>query len=118
MENLAWGTDSELTDEQFYNRERDIILIKSLLKTTENGSPPTIMLSGIRGVGKTVLLKKIKKELDDDYLIAYIDLSETLNYQLDKLTEIGIIQNFYQAWMKSSEDKKISTIFKKIEKQI
>ncbi len=39
MADLAWGTDAELTDEQFYNRENDISLIKGLLETTSTGSP-------------------------------------------------------------------------------
>jgi len=61
MESLPWGTDSKLKDEQFYNRKDEIIHLKSLLNTTSMGSPPTIMIPGFRGVGKTVLLKKLKK---------------------------------------------------------
>jgi len=63
MDDIAWGTDAELTDEQFYNRGEEILWIKNILETTSKGSPPTIMLVGIRGVGKTVLIKKIKKSL-------------------------------------------------------
>ena len=37
MEDIAWGTDAELTDEQFYNRDNDISIIKSLLETTSKG---------------------------------------------------------------------------------
>lgn len=114
MDNIALGTNTELTDEQFYNREEDISWMKSFLESTSKGSPPTIMVTGIRGVGKTVLLKKIKKELEKDYLISYIDLSITSGYQKGKLTEVGIINEFYDCWMNECEKKGITTIFKKI----
>jgi uncharacterized protein len=116
MEDLAWGTDAELTDEQFYNRESDISLIKSLLKTTSTGSPPTLMIVGIRGVGKTVLLKKIKKELENDYLTCYIDLSTTSGYQMGELTEMGIMEHFYTCWMEECQNKNFKTVFKKVKK--
>ena len=46
--------------------------------TTENETPPNILLTGIRGVGKTVFLKKIKKELEKDgFLVIYINFSQT-----------------------------------------
>lgn len=116
MEDLAWGTDAELTDEQFYNRERDISLIKSILETTSTGSPPTLMIVGIKGVGKTVLLKKIKKELENDYLTCYVDLSATSGYQMGKLTEMGIMIHFYECWMEACKNKKFFTMFKKVSK--
>jgi uncharacterized protein len=116
MNDLAWGTDAELSDEQFYNREQEIMWIKNLLESTAQGSAPTLMVSGIRGVGKTVLLKKIKKELQEDYLICYLDLSATSGYQMGKLTEMGIMQHLYQSWMAECEARKFSTILKKVSK--
>ena len=116
MEDIAWGTDADLTDEQFYNRDEEILWIKNLLETTSKGSPPTIMLIGIRGVGKTVLLKKIKKELKKDYLINYIDLSATSGYQRGKLTETGIMEDLYASWMEECKNKNIFSLFKKISK--
>ena len=116
MEDIAWGTDADLTDEQFYNRDEEILWIKNLLETTSKGSPPTIMLIGIRGVGKTVLLKKIKKELEKDYLINYVDLSATSGYQRGKLTENGIMEDLYSSWMEECKNKNIFSLFKKISK--
>ena len=116
MEDLAWGTDTQLTDKQFYNRERDISLIKGLLETTSTGSPPTLMIVGIRGVGKTVLLKKIKKELDNDYLTCYLDLTTISGYQMGELTEMGIMMHFYECWMRECENKKFRTVSKKVKK--
>ena len=78
MEKLPWGTNSQLKNDEFYNRIDDIEHLKNFLETTSLGTPPTILLSGIRGIGKTALLKKIKNEMDSDYLIAYLDLSHNL----------------------------------------
>ena len=65
-----WGTRENLREVEFYNRVAEIDNLKSLLNTASNGNAPQILLTGIKGVGKTVFLKKIKKELDDDYLVA------------------------------------------------
>ncbi|OEC84356.1 MULTISPECIES: AAA family ATPase [Methanobacterium] len=118
MDDLAWGTDAELTDEQFYNREEDISLIKTLLESTSTGSAPTLMIAGIRGVGKTVLLKKIKKELENNYLICYADLSATSGYQMGNLTEMGIMIHFYECWMESCKNKGFSKILNKVKRQL
>jgi len=116
MEDIAWGTDAELTDEQFYNREQEITILKSLLESTSKGSSPTIMVSGIRGIGKTVLLKKIKKDLNNDYFTCYIDLSATSSYQMGELTEIGIMEHFYESFMEEYKSKKFFSTFKKLSK--
>lgn len=113
MEDIAWGTDSELTDEQFYNREQEILWIKNLLETTATGSSPTIMISGIRGVGKTVLLKKIKKDLNDDYFTCYMDLSATSGYQMGVLNEMTIMKHLYDSLMEECQNKNYYTILKK-----
>lgn len=62
---IPWGTRENLREDEFYNRVAEIDNLKSLLNTTSNGNAPQILLTGLRGVGKTVFLKKIKKELDD-----------------------------------------------------
>ncbi len=116
MEDIAWGTDAELTDEQFYNRKQEIIVLKSLITSSSEGSSPTIMVSGIRGIGKTVLLKKIKKELKDDYFTCYIDLSLTSSYQMGKLTETGIMEHLYDCFMEEYESKKYFSTFKRLSK--
>lgn len=118
MDDLAWGTDAELSDEQFYNREKDISLIKTLLESTSTGSAPTLMIAGIRGVGKTVLLKKIKKELENNYLICYVDLSATSGYQMGKLTEMGIMVHLYECWMETCQNKGFSKILNRVKRQL
>ena len=67
MSNLPWGNNQNLTDDEFYNRDYELNNIKSLLETTSQGHAPDILLTGIRGVGKTVLLQKMKRTLEKDY---------------------------------------------------
>lgn len=116
MEDIAWGTDAELTDAQFYNRKQEILVLKSLIESSSKGSPPTIMVSGIRGIGKTVLLKKIKKELKDDYFTCYIDLSLSSSYQMGELTEIGIIEHLYDCIMEEYKGLKFFSSLKRLSK--
>lgn len=116
MEDIPWGTDSQLTDNQFYNREEDLEFIKNLLNTTASGSPPTIMLSGTRGVGKTVFLKKVKKDMEEDYLISYVDLTQVYSYQLGRLDEISLMHHFYKSWIDACNKKNFSTLVNKMRK--
>ena len=118
MNQLPWGNDAELSDDQFYNRDEEISLLKRLLETTSEHTSPTILLSGIRGVGKTVLLKKIKKELDDEYLVSYVDLTQIYSYQIGKLDENGIMEHFFNSWMQSLKIKNFNSIREKIKKII
>ncbi|KZX14534.1 AAA family ATPase [Methanobrevibacter curvatus] len=120
MEKLPWGTNSQLTANEFYNREDDIIHLKNFLETTSLGTPPTILLSGIRGIGKTALLKRVKNELKSDYLIAYLDLSHSYSFQVGELDEISLMQYIYTGWIDACEEKnfkryvpRIKEIFKK-----
>lgn len=57
MNNLPWGTDENLDENQFYNRNETIDLLSNLLNSSQYGSTPSILLTGVRGVGKTVLMK-------------------------------------------------------------
>ena len=63
MTDLPWGNNQNLTDEEFYNRESELVNIKNILHSTSQGHAPDLLLTGIRGVGKTVFLKKLKREL-------------------------------------------------------
>ena len=77
MTDLPWGNNQNLTDEEFYNRESELIYLKNILHSTSQGHAPDLLLTGIRGVGKTVFLKKLKRELDDKYLVVYMDFSKS-----------------------------------------
>lgn len=115
---LAWGGVSELNKDKFYNRTEEILLIKNLLNTLSMGTSPTIMLSGVRGVGKTVLLKKIKQELKNDYLVVYMDLTKNYEYQKDGLNENALMEVFYKAMIKECNKKQLNIFLKKMKKKL
>jgi predicted AAA+ superfamily ATPase len=66
MNELAWGTNNDLNDNQFYNRVEDIRFISDLLKSSQYGTSPSILLTGIRGVGKSALMKKLQKNFRNE----------------------------------------------------
>lgn len=66
MGNLPLGNDTDLDDSQFYNRKEEISFISDNLELTKKGSTPTILLTGIRGVGKTALMKKLKRNFQEN----------------------------------------------------
>ena len=116
MDQIASITDTNLTETQFYNRVDEINMLSSLLGSTEFNSSPTILLTGIRGVGKTALIKKIKDKFDKEYLVVDIDLSRSNAYQQKKLTRGSVIKIIYDAIIKSSKEFGFRTLDKKIEK--
>ena len=116
MDEIASITDTNLTETQFYNRADEINMLSSLLGTTEFNSSPTILLTGIRGVGKTALIKKIKHKFDKEYLVVDIDMSRSNAYQQKKLSRGSIIKIIYDAIIKASKEFGLRTLDKKIEK--
>lgn len=92
MNEIASITNTKLTETQLYSRIDEISLLSNLLKSTEFNSSLTILLTGIRGVGKTALIKKIKNKFDNEYLVVDIDLSRTNAYQQKNLTRGSIIK--------------------------
>jgi len=90
---IPWANDSELNENEFYNRTEDINLITSLITSNPN-STPTLLLTGIRGVGKTALMKNIKNILKKDYLTIYIDISKFDAYQEKQLNRFSF-RNYF-----------------------
>ena len=119
MNELAWGTNNDLNDNQFYNRVEDIEFISNLLKSSRYGTSPSILLTGLRGVGKSALMKKIQKNFrDENYLIVYIDLSASNAYQTDEFSRESIIELIYDQIINECRESGITTVDKKIEKYI
>lgn len=116
MSNLAWINKKELNNEQFYNRTDEIASTKALLNLTATGNAPTILLTGIRSVGKTVFLNKIKKELEKDYLIIYMDFSRSECYQNNNMNPTGLLEYYYKETIKSCSENKIKNTTYKIRK--
>lgn len=119
MNELAWGTNSDLNENQFYNRVEDIKFISDLLRSGQYGTSPSILLTGIRGVGKSALMKRIQKNFrDENYLVVYIDLSSSNAYQTDEFTRESLIELIYDEIIKECSESGIATVDKKIEKYI
>ncbi len=114
MGNLPLGNDNDLNQRQFYNRVEEISFIKDNLELVKKGSTPTILLTGIRGVGKTALLKKLKKDLENNYLVVYMDLSAMDKYKKDKLTRFTFMKIFYESLIRACNESDIITIDKRI----
>ena len=119
MNELAWGTNNDLNENQFYNRVDDIQFISDLLKSSKYGTSPSILLTGIRGVGKSALMKRIQKKFcDEKYLVVYIDLSSSDSYQKDEFSREALIELIYDQIIKECREYGIKTVDKKIEKYI
>ena len=116
MTDLPWGNNQNLTDEEFYNRESELINLKNILHSTSQGHAPDLLLTGIRGVGKTVFLKKLKRELDNEYLVVYMDFSKSKCYQKNQMSISGLMEYFFKELILESKNKGLNTLDKKIEK--
>lgn len=117
MTDLPWGNTQNLTDDKFYNRESELINLKNILHSTSQGHAPDLLLTGIRGVGKTVFLKKLKREHDDDeYLVVYMVFSKSKCYQKNQMNIIGLMEYFFKELIIESKNKGLNTLDKKIEK--
>ncbi|OEC99203.1 MULTISPECIES: ATP-binding protein [Methanobrevibacter] len=110
MASLPLGNDNDLDDTQFYNRVEEISFICDNLELTKKGSTPTILLTGIRGVGKTALMKKLKKDFQNDYLVVYMDLSAMDKFKKNELTRFSFMKLFYESIIKALRHSNIITI--------
>ena len=111
MSSLPLGNDNDLDDTQFYNRVEEISFISDNLELTEKGSTPTILLTGIRGVGKTAMMKKLKKDFKEDYVVVYMDLAGMDKFKEDdKLTRFCFMRLFYECIIKACRESNIITI--------
>ena len=63
-------------DKYFYNRKEDIKKIEYYLNSLENNISQRLLIRGIRGVGKTFLLQKIKQDAKDNFIVSYLDVSQ------------------------------------------
>lgn len=114
MTSLPLGNDNDLDDAQFYNRVDEISFLSDNLELTKKGSTPTILLTGIRRVGKSALMKKLKKNLQNEYLVVYMDLSAIDKYKKNSLTRFDFMKLFYESIIKSCSESNIITIDTKI----
>ncbi len=116
MSNLPWGTSKILTDKEFFNRTHEISNLTNLLHSTSEGNAPDILVTGIRGVGKTVLLNKIKRVMDENYLVVYMDFSISQTYQKNNMTLKGLYDFYYQKIIEEVHLKGLNTLNTNINK--
>jgi len=114
MASLPLGNDNDLDDSQFYNRVDEISFISDNLELAKKGSTPTILLTGIRGVGKTALMKKLKKDFQNEYLVVYMDLSAMDKFKKDKLDRFCFMRLFYESIINACDESNIISIDTKI----
>lgn len=116
MDEAASIPDTNLTETQFYNRIDEINMLSNLLSSTEFISSPTILLTGIRGVGKTELIKNIKNKFENEiFLVVDIDLSRSNAYPEKNLTRGSIIKIIYDSIIKASKEFGLRTVDKQIQ---
>ncbi|MEL7671873.1 ATP-binding protein [Methanobacterium sp.] len=92
---LPLGIPTDL-DKYFYNREKDLITLKSFLNTLNHDVANQMLVTGYRGVGKSFLLKKLLAELPDNILTAYIDMSKIFGIQKGRITEELIMNSLLE----------------------
>ena len=115
---LPMPDKQNLSDEEFYNRTAELDNLIQLLDSTKNGNAPDLLVTGVRGVGKTVFLRKIKRQLEKDYLVVYVDFSRAECYQKNNLSIDGLMEHYYKEIMKECQENMLLTIDKKIKKYI
>lgn len=115
MEYLPWGNKQNLTDDEFFNRNYELDNIKRLLASTSQENAPDILLTGVRGVGKTEFLKKIKRDTEG-YLTIYMDFSNAMCFQKRNMSIIGLIEYYFNEIIKECEKNNILTLSTKINK--
>lgn len=116
MSKLPWGNSKILTDEEFFNRTQEISNLTKLLQSTGENNAPDILVTGIRGVGKTVLLNKIKQFMDGNYLVVYMDFSTSQAYQKNNMSLKGLYDFYYQKIIEETKLKGLNTLDNHIKK--
>lgn len=115
---IALGTENNLDDTLFYNRKEDLKFMTNILDSSQYGSTPTILLTGIRGVGKTALMNKLKNNFKNEYLVIYMDLSLSDKYQKGEFTREAFMELLYKELINACNEFGLKTIDKKIEKYV
>lgn len=104
MPSLPLGVPSNI-DLYFYNRKKELINLNSFIGTLNQNVANQILVTGYRGVGKSFLLKKFIKDLPENILTAYIDISHIYGTQKGDLTEEQIMHVLLEEMNNAIKDK-------------
>lgn len=106
-------------DKYFYNRIEDIKKIEYYLNSLELGISQSLLIRGVRGVGKTFLLQKLKQDSKENFLVSYIDISRIVGIDDTQLTAQSVLLELLDEMNNAIYDKlndggKISFLLKKL----
>ena len=106
-------------DKYFYNRTEDIKKIEYYLNSLEMGISQSLLIRGVRGVGKTFLLQKLKQESKKNFLVSYIDISRIVGFDDTQLTAQSVLLELLDEmnntiYDKINDGKKITFLLKKL----
>ena len=106
-------------DKYFYNRTEDIKKIGYYLNSLEMGISQSLLIRGVRGVGKTFLLQKLKQDSKKNFLVSYIDISRIVGFDDTQLTAQSVLLELLDEmnnaiYDKINDGKKITFLLKKL----
>ena len=106
-------------DKYFYNRIEDIKKIEYYLNSLELGISQSLLIRGVRGVGKTFLLQKLKQDSKENFLVSYIDISRIVGIDDTQLSAQSVLLELLDEMNNAIYDKlndggKISFLLKKL----
>lgn len=106
-------------DKYFYNRTEDIKKIGYYLNSLEMGISQSLLIRGVRGVGKTFLLQKLKQDSKKNFLVSYIDISRIVGFDDTQLTAQSVLLELLDEmnntiYDKINNGKKITFLLKKL----
>ncbi len=98
MKRLKQAYGNWVEDDRFWNRENDISLLKNKL---DDGAH--ILLVAQRRMGKTSLMKEIKRRLGDSYISLFIDLQKAASAE-DAIVELCLALKPHQTLWNKTKD--------------
>lgn len=104
MPSLPLGIPSDL-NKYFYNREKELIRLRSFIESLNQNVANQILVTGHRGVGKSFLLEKFIKEIPSNILTAYIDISNVYGIKKGQLTEETVMNTLLKEMNRAVEQK-------------
>lgn len=78
-------------DKYFYNRKEDIKKIEYYLNSLELGISQSLLIRGVKGVGKTFLLQKLKQDSKENFIVSYVDISRIVGKDDTQLTTQSVL---------------------------
>ena len=106
-------------DKYFYNRKEDIKKIEYYLNSLELGISQSLLIRGVRGVGKTFLLQKIKQDSKENFIVSYVDVSRIVGKEDTQLKAQTVLLELLDEMNKSiyerlNDNNKITFLLKNL----